>query len=197
MNKFYEFFKIKFCYRTYWKQWLALISIAFIMLTIFSPNSKTKKPRIGIAGLGIESSTFSPAKTTEKEFTIKYGDTIFSNYSFFNDEYKNKADWHPSMTGRAIPGGVVTKNAYELMVNDLIDRTKETLPLDGLFFDIHGAMNVEGMIDPEGDLIERIREVVGNKTIISTSMDLHGNVSEKLALYSDLITCFRMAPHVN
>ena len=195
MNKIYEFFKIKFCYRTYWKQWLALISIAFIMLTIFSPNSKTKKPRIGIAGLGIESSTFSPAKTTEKEFTIKYGDTIFSNYSFFNDEYKNKADWHPSMTGRAIPGGVVTKNAYELMVNDLIDRTKETLPLDGLFFDIHGAMNVEGMIDPEGDLIERIREVVGNKTIISTSMDLHGNVSEKLALYSDLITCYRMAPH--
>ena len=59
MNKIYEFFKIKFCYRTYWKQWLALISIGFIMLTIFSPNSKTKKPRIGIAGLGIESSTFN------------------------------------------------------------------------------------------------------------------------------------------
>ena len=87
--------------------------------------------RIGIAGLGIESSTFSPAKTTEKEFNIKYGDDIFSNYSFFDDSYLKKADWFPSMTGKAIPGGVVTKEAYELMVNDLIERTRKALPLDG------------------------------------------------------------------
>jgi len=166
----------------------------FIVFSFYSCINNDK-PRIGISGLGIESSTFSPAKTTEKEFHIKYNEDIFSNYSFFNDSYLNKAEWFPSMTGKAIPGGVVTKEAYELMVTDLIERTKKTLPLDGLFFDIHGAMNVEGMYDPEGDLIERIRQVVGNKTIISTSMDLHGNVSEKLAMYSDLITCYRMAPH--
>lgn len=170
--------------------------ILFIfIISLFYSCSNDDRPRIGISGLGIESSTFSPARTTEKEFNIKYGDAIFSNYSFFNDDYLDKAEWFPSMTGKAIPGGVVTKEAYELMVTDLIERTKKTLPLDGLFFDIHGAMNVEGMYDPEGDLIERIREVVGNKTIISTSMDLHGNVSEKLAMYSDLITCYRMAPH--
>ena len=168
--------------------------LLFLLLCFYSCNNDNM-PRIGIAGLGIESSTFSPAKTTEKEFNIKYGDDIFSNYSFFDDSYLKKADWFPSMTGKAIPGGVVTKEAYELMVNDLIERTRKVLPLDGLFFDIHGAMNVEGMIDPEGDLIKRIRDITGNKTIISTSMDLHGNVSEKLALHSDLITCYRMAPH--
>ena len=175
---------------------MKLRNILYIfIISLFYSCINNDKPRIGISGLGIESSTFSPARTTEKEFNIKYGDAIFSNYSFFNDNYLDKADWFPSMTGKAMPGGVVTKEAYELMVVDLIERTKKTLPLDGLFFDIHGAMNVEGMIDPEGDLIERIREVVGNKTIISTSMDLHGNVSEKLAMYSDLITCYRMAPH--
>jgi len=173
------------------KKLLLFIVIVFSFYSCINDN----KPRIGISGLGIESSTFSPARTTEKEFNIKYDEAIFSNYSFFNDNYLEKADWFPSMTGKAMPGGVVTKEAYELMVKDLIERTKKTLPLDGLFFDIHGAMNVEGMVDPEGDLIERIREVVGNKTIISTSMDLHGNVSEKLAMYSDLITCYRMAPH--
>ena len=81
------------------------------------------------------------------------------------------------------------------MVLQIIELTKQTLPLDGLFFDIHGAMNVEGMDDPEGDFIDRIRAVVGPKTIISTSMDSHGNVSRKLAEESDLITCYRMAPH--
>ena len=173
---------------------MRILLISILFLFNYSCNQKLK-PRIGIAGLGIESSTFSPAKTTEREFTIKYANDIFSNYSFFDDGYKDKAQWLPSMTGRAIPGGVVTKEAYELMVDDLIQKTRNVMPLDGLFFDIHGAMNVEGMIDPEGDLIERIRAVTGNKTIISTSMDLHGNVSEKLALYSDLITCYRKAPH--
>ncbi len=153
---------------------MKLINILYIfIISLLYSCINNDKPRIGISGLGIESSTFSPAKTTKKEFHIKYGDAIFSNYSFFNDSYLDKAEWLPSMTGKAIPGGVVTKEAYELMVTDLIERTKKTLPLDGLFFDIHGAMNVEGMYDPEGDLIERIREVVGNKTIISTSMDLH------------------------
>jgi microcystin degradation protein MlrC len=68
-------------------------------------------------------------------------------------------------------------------------------PYDGLFFDIHGAMSVVGLDDPEGDFIVRVRDVVGKETVISTSMDLHGNVSWRLAENSDLITCYRMAPH--
>ena len=56
-------------------------------------------------------------------------------------------------------------------------------------------MSVVGLDDPEGDFIIRVRKVVGNKTLISTSMDLHGNVSKRLAENTDLITCFRMAPH--
>ncbi len=77
----------------------------------------------------------------------------------------------------------------------MLEALKENLPYDGLFFDIHGAMSVEGLDDPEGDMITRIRAVIGNKTLISTSMDLHGNVSKRLAHQSDLITCYRMAPH--
>ena len=48
-------------------------------------------------------------------------------------------------------GGVVTKDSYDSMVEQIIELTKQTLPIDGLFFDIHGAMNVEGMNDPRKD----------------------------------------------
>ena len=72
---------------------------------------------------------------------------------------------------------------------------KEALPLDGLFFDIHGAMSVQGLPDPEGDFLVRVREVVGTDVLISTSMDLHGSVSPRLAQNTDLITCYRLAPH--
>jgi microcystin degradation protein MlrC len=162
---------------------------------LISCNNGIDKPRIGIAGIAIESSTFSPAKTTERDFNIRLSGEIFTSYSFFDQSYIDKADWFPTMRARALPGGVVTKESYESMVIQIIEMTKQTLPLDGLFFDIHGAMNVEGMEDPEGDFIERIRKVVGPKTLISTSMDSHGNVSEVLAKHSDLITCYRMAPH--
>ena len=74
-------------------------------------------------------------------------------------------------------------------------RLPQNGPYDGVFFDIHGAMSVIGIDDAEGDLITRVRDIVGFETLISTSMDLHGNVSKLLAKQSDLITCYRMAPH--
>jgi microcystin degradation protein MlrC len=108
---------------------------------------------------------------------------------------RKRAEWFPSMRGHAIPGGVVTKETYEKLVKETLDRLEENLPYDGLYLDIHGAMSVEGMIDPEGDFIERIRKVVGEDVLISTCMDLHGNVTEKLAKHTDLMTCYRLAPH--
>ncbi|RYZ45423.1 MAG: M81 family peptidase, partial [Sphingobacteriales bacterium] len=154
-------------------------------------------PRIAIAGLGIESSTFSPAVTEESAFHAKYGGQIFSNYRFMaaDSSLRKRAAWFPALVGKSLPGGAVTRMAYESMTRRLLDSLKQHLPYDGLYFDIHGAMSVVGLDDPEADLLQRIREVVGYETIISTSMDLHGNVSESLAGNTDLITCYRMAPH--
>ncbi len=154
-------------------------------------------PRIAIAGIAIESSTFSPALTHEEAFYTRTGDDVFSYYPFLSPDSLNRsrANWFPTIRGHALPGGTVTKEAYESLVTKTLDMLKENIPYDGLFFDIHGAMSVVGLDDPEGDFIIRIREVIGKETIISTSMDLHGNVTRRLAQHTDLITCYRMAPH--
>ncbi len=160
-------------------------------------NPKNELPRIAIAGLAIESSTFSPALTHEDDFHARTGDDVFTFYPFLSIDSldRKRAIWFPTLRAHALPGGTVTKEAYESLVKKTLDLLKENLPYDGLFFDIHGAMSVVGLDDPEGDFIIRVRKVVGKKTIISTSMDLHGNVSWRLAQKSDLITCYRMAPH--
>ena len=171
--------------------------MVFATCFLLGCSEKKKIPRIAIAGLAIESSTFSPAQTHEEAFHARIGDTILSSYNFLAHDsilYK-KAQWFPILIGRSLPGGIVTREAYESLMAKILDGLKQNLPYDGIFFDIHGAMSVVGLDDPEGDMIERIRQVVGYKTIISTSMDLHGNVSWRLAQNSDLITCFRMAPH--
>ncbi|WP_370513174.1 M81 family metallopeptidase [Fulvivirga sp. M361] len=154
-------------------------------------------PRIAIAGLAIESSTFSPAKSTEEAFHALYGEDVFNYFPFLaaDSSVRKQAEYFPAVKGHALPGGIVTREAYESLMSKTLESLKANLPYDGLFFDIHGAMSVEGLDDPEGDMIKRIREVVGYDCVISTCMDLHGNVSKKLAGNTDLITCYRMAPH--
>jgi len=173
---------------------LSVLSLLFF----FSCTPKEKPlPRIAIAGIAIESSTFSPAVTEEAAFKARIGEEVFTYYPFMEVDSvtRKRAQWFPTLRGHAIPGGIVSREAYESLLGKILDGLKQNLPYDGLFLDIHGAMSVVGLDDPEGDMIARIREVVGSETIISTSMDLHGNVSERLAGHSDLITCYRMAPH--
>jgi microcystin degradation protein MlrC len=173
------------------------ILLIFTVISSLGCKENTKKPRIAIAGIAIESSTFSPAKTVEEDFKARVGTDVFTFYPFLSKDSinRNKAEWIPTIRGHALPGGIVTKEAYESLVNKTLTMLKKNMPYDGLFFDIHGAMSVEEIDDPEGDFIKKIRNVIGYETLISTSMDLHGNVSVELAEETDLITCYRMAPH--
>lgn len=174
-------------------------TLFFFLLLVTSSTlvAAQNLPRIAIAGLGIESSTFSPAITEEEAFHARYGLDVFNPYPFFAEgqSLRSEAKWIPTLVGKSLPGGAVSREAYESLVKKTLDSLQKNGPYDGLFFDIHGAMSVVGLDDPEGDFIERIRAVIGNETLISTCMDLHGNVSPRLAKNTDLITCYRMAPH--
>ncbi|MFI9168129.1 M81 family metallopeptidase [Streptomyces lincolnensis] len=155
------------------------------------------RPKIAIAGLGIESSTFSPARTAAPAFHPLRGPDVLTRYPFLapGQPLRATADWHGALVGKALPGGTVTATAYTDLTDELLTRLKDLGPLDGLWFDIHGAMTVENLDDAEADLLHRVRKVIGPDTVVSTSMDLHGNVSRALVHRTDLITCYRMAPH--
>lgn len=174
-----------------------ILSLTCWLVALNAGSAQNHLPRIAIAGLGIESSTFSPAVTHEEAFHAKTSDQVFTSYPFMKDEspLRKQAQWFPSLVGKSIPGGAATRKAYESLVTKMLDLLKKNAPYDGLYLDIHGAMSVQGLDDPEGDLITRIRQVVGYKTLLSTSMDLHGCVTKRLAQNTDLMTCYRMAPH--
>ena len=150
--------------------------------------------RIGIAGIAIESSTFSPHRTTVDDFRITRGDDLLARYSFLDFA---DVEWVPLLHAVSLPGGAVTEKTYAALSEEIYARLREAGPLDGLFFDIHGAMSVVGRVDVEADLIDGIRAVIGPDVLVSASMDLHGNVSRRLARALDLITCYRKAPHTD
>lgn len=175
------------------------------------------RPRIAICGIHIESSTFSPQMTTAAEFTVLRGDDLLRRYPWITRspipgaehaedvgeepdiplvrEWSEAIEWVPVLHCGALPGGPVELGAYQAWRADIVDGLRGAGHLDGIFFDIHGAMSVPGIDDVEGDLIRAIREVVGPSVVVSTSMDLHGNVSQALFEGCDLLTCYRMAPH--
>ncbi|KUM95227.1 microcystin degradation protein MlrC [Streptomyces cellostaticus] len=155
------------------------------------------RPVIAVAGLGIESSTFSPARTEAAAFHPERGAEVLTRYPFLapGKPLRAAADWRGVLVGKALPGGTVTASAYADLSGELIARLGELGPIDGLWYDIHGAMTVEGLDDAEAELLARIRETVGPDVIVSASMDLHGNVSRALVHLTDLITCYRTAPH--
>jgi microcystin degradation protein MlrC len=165
-----------------------------------SSEPRRDRPVIAIAGLGIESSTFSPARTGAAAFHPLRGDEVIERYPFTQpgSELREAADWHGALVGKALPGGIVTRAAFDELSGELLARLADIVRatrVDALWYDIHGAMTVEGLDDAEGLLLARIRDVIGPDVLVSTSMDLHGNVSRELAHQSDLISCYRMAPH--
>ncbi|MDD2279794.1 MAG: M81 family metallopeptidase, partial [Bacteroidales bacterium] len=135
------------------KQILAASIILTSLLGCQSQQEKpTNKPRIAIAGLAIECSTFSPAQTGVEDFRARRGEEIYSYYPFLHEDSatRQRAQYFPALRGHAIPGGIVTRAAYDTLMTQMLNRLRENLPYDGVFFDIHGAMSVVGLDDPEG-----------------------------------------------
>ncbi len=156
------------------------------------------KQRIAIGGIHIESSTFTPYISGIDDFRILRGQALLDAYPFLDENCE--VEYIPLISARALPGGVVSRAFYEQWRNQFFDLLAEACakaPLDGVLFDIHGAMSVQGMTDAEGALAQQLRAFLGAEVLISTTMDLHGNVSDDLFAASDLITCYRTAPHID
>ncbi|MDR3094098.1 MAG: M81 family metallopeptidase [Bacteroidales bacterium] len=171
-----------------------LFLVFCLSVSLSSISAQQKLPRIGIAGLQIENSTFSPA--IQESLRTREGQVLMSAYPYLHpDSVMGKgAVWLPALIASG-GSGVVTREAYETATGKALEMIKANMPYDAFFFHIHGACSVQGLDDPEGIFIERIRTIIGNDALISTSMDLHGSVTLLLAENTDLITTYRMAPH--
>ncbi|XDG10607.1 hypothetical protein ABKA04_010222 [Annulohypoxylon sp. FPYF3050] len=161
-----------------------------------------RRPVIAIAGLACETSTFTPSRTLAPAFHPQRDVEIIGRYPFIQPgtSLGDAAEWRGALIGHALPGGMVTRDAFETLSAEIVSRLTAitaSTRVDGFWFDIHGAMCVEGLDDAEYELLKRIREVIGPDVLVSASMDLHGNVSQELAHQTDLITCYRTAPHVD
>ncbi len=153
--------------------------------------------RLAIAGIHIESSTFSPLRTSKEDFLATRGAEMLSRYPFLELPEFASIEPVPLAHFRAIPGGQVRRGCYESMKQEILDRLTEAGRIDAFYLDIHGAMAVEGLADAEADLLASLRERLGPDLPITCSSDLHGNITDALVAGVDLMTTYRTAPHID
>ena len=79
----------------------------------------------------------------------------------------------------------------------ICDGLRDSAPLDGVYLDLHGAMVTEHYEDGEGELLRRVRQVVGAEVPVVISLDLHANVTAAMVEYSDTMTIYRTYPHLD
>ncbi len=99
--------------------------------------------------------------------------------------------------GAASPSAHVTRDAYEHIVGEMLARLAGLGAVDGVYLDLHGAMVTEHLDDGEGELLARVRRVVGPRVPVVASLDLHANVTRSMIEHCDGLVAYRTYPHVD
>lgn len=101
------------------------------------------------------------------------------------------------LVAAAVPNGTVTRAAYEGLRDQLLADLRSALPVDMVLLGLHGAMIADGYDDCEGDLLIRVREMVGPNTIVGGTLDPHTHLSAAMVDSADLLICWKEYPHTD
>ena len=97
----------------------------------------------------------------------------------------------------AEPGGLLQLEAYEDLRDEILDQLRAALPVDGVILGLHGAMVAQGYDDCEGDLLERVRAIVGPKVVVAAELDPHSHLTRKRVANANILAAFLEFPHTD
>lgn len=97
----------------------------------------------------------------------------------------------------AEPSGTCAKAAYEYLRDEILGQLEAALPVDGVVLGLHGAMVAHGYDDCEGDLIARVRALVGPEAVIGVEHDPHCHLTRQRLADADILITFKEFPHTD
>jgi microcystin degradation protein MlrC len=166
--------------------------------------------KILIAGFQHETNTFAPSKADYENFVRGEGfppmvrganvlhlRQVNIAIGGFIDEMESQGhSLIPVIWAAASPSAHVTQSAFERIAGEILEGVQQA-DSDAIYLDLHGAMVAEHLDDGEGELLARIRALVGPNFPVVASLDLHANVTEKMLRNASGLVAYRTYPHVD
>ena len=164
--------------------------------------------RIFTASLATETNTFSPVPTDRASFEMafyagpgKHPETpTLCSSPIVALRRRAKAEGLTVIEGTATwaePGGLVQRQTYEALRDEILSQLRAALPVDAVILGLHGAMVAQGYDDCEGDLLTRVRAIVGPDVVIAAELDPHSHLTPKRVAAANILAAFLEFPHTD
>ncbi|WP_020592105.1 M81 family metallopeptidase [Kiloniella laminariae] len=164
--------------------------------------------RVFCASIATETNTFSPLRTDMSDFRESFyaapGDhpetpTLCSAVMTVCRKRAAEEGW-TLIEGTATwaePGGLVNRATWEHLRDEVLDQLRAALPLEAVILGLHGAMVAQDYPDCEGDLLQRVRQIVGPDVTIGATLDPHSHLTPLRVENADLLVAFKEFPHTD
>jgi len=164
--------------------------------------------RIAIGILAHETNTFSSVPTTIESFKQlewEHGQAILDKSRNVRDCIGGMIDRAeelgielvPTFSTFAEPSGIITKETYDVLIKELLDGIRQAGEIDAVCLGLHGAGVVQGIDDLEGEILQAVRTVIGYSIPLTATLDLHGNLTQKMIMEADALFGVHLYPHVD
>lgn len=164
--------------------------------------------KLFLACLGTETNTFSPFPTGYRTFEEtclvrggNHGQTpfLFAAPLILWRRMASERGWSvvESLCAFAEPSGVTLRSVYESFREEILADLRRAMPVNMVLLSLHGAMVAQGYDDCEGDLLARIRSLVGPQVPVGVELDLHCHLTRQMVEKTDAIVSFKEYPHTD
>jgi len=156
-------------------------------------------------GIATESNTFCPMPTGLDDYTVFRGWPPEEKPTSFTRPF---LVWRRMAAERgfeavcglgasAPPAGVTVRRVYEGFRDELLADLRRALPVDLVLLNLHGAMVADGYDDCEGDILERVRAIVGSRVPVGAELDPHCHVGERMVAHAAALVLYKEFPHTD
>ncbi|MGV2861866.1 M81 family metallopeptidase [Achromobacter sp. AGC39] len=164
--------------------------------------------KVFCAGLGTETNTFAPMPTSLAAFQERdyypagtHPDSVtFAGAPLFVARLQGReAGWTlvDGLVASAQPGGITTRAAYESLRDQILADLRAAMPVDMVLLGLHGAMVADGYDDCEGDILRRVRELVGPSVTVGAELDPHAHLTPLMVEQATVLVLFKEYPHTD
>lgn len=167
--------------------------------------------RIFVAGFQHETNTFAPTQAGWPAFesgsafpAFSHGDAMLERLGptrlpmggFIGAARQRGWTLRPSAWAGASPSAQITREAFERIAGHIVGDAARG-GFDAVYLDLHGAAVADHVDDAEGELLQRLRAVIGPVMPLVASLDLHANVTQRMLQHASAMSAYRTYPHID